>query len=774
MHTNFEVPFVEAPVSIKVDEWGVPHIEAKTKADVFFGQGFNAARDRLWQLDFFRRRGLGKLAEVFGPDLIPWDRAARRLLYRGDMRAEWIAYADDTKAIVEAFVAGINAYIELVAIGEVPLPKEFQVLGYEPEAWHPEDVTRMRAHGLYFNVVEETKRSYVLSRWNEDIEALRSISLLEHELVSTPVEDWELLPRNVLEEYEYGTLPVNFKSVNLPDLGVKRIDTSMDGSNNWVLSGKKTKTGRPIVANDPHRVTNQLPSLRYIAHLKCDDFNVIGGGEPALPGVSIGHNGSLAFGLTIFAIDQEDFMVLELDPNDDRRYRYQDDWRRFDVIEETISVKGSEDVTVKLDFSVHGPVLWKDSKKRRAGALKAAWLEPGGVPYLGSIQYMRSRSIQEFLDSMNRWGTPPENQVVADTSGSIAWKAGGIVPNRHNWDGRVPVPGNGEYEWDGFLSGDQLPSLVNPESGWIATANERRIEYSKNSPHISYDWYADYRARRLKEVFSQDEALSVEDCSRIQMDTKNLLASDAVSLIQTNGGLETPLWEELESWDFRMETDSATATLWEFWWWRVLTPTVLREAIERSGFSEDETEIMEILYPKDQGFRDPRGVFQWLHDLIESEWDSAKELLEITLAKAAEELEARLGSDRQGWAWGNLHKAQAVHPLADLLQEKGIDARQVRTERLPATGSGETVGLASYGDDFTQIAGSTFRVVIDVGDWDKSIAANSPGQSGDITSTDAQEHFRLWASNETFPLIYSDELIAQHVRHVFTLSPIND
>ena len=448
----YQVENLKKPVQIIIDDWGVPHIYANDHYDTFFAQGFNAARDRLWQIDTWRRRGLGELSEVLGEDYIEQDTAARLFLYRGDMYSEWLAYGNDAKRITHAFVAGINAFVDLTYKNPELLPEEFQALDYLPSRWSAEDVVRIRSHGLWRNVRSEV--------WRARLACRSGLSLTHQWKVLQPAWETKIpdgldpctIPEDVLNIYDLATRSVDFnkiqKSVETYDLSSNNRPVFQEdlGSNNWVVSGNRTKSGRPILADDPHR-SHAVPSLRYIAHLVGPDINVIGAGEPALPGISIGHNENIAFGLTIFPIDQEDLYVYRRKGNG---YEYKGKETAFKQIEEQIKVKEKNPVKRILEFTSHGPVIAKN--ETHAFAVRAAWLLPGMAPYFGSIEYMRAKDFRTFIGALNRWGAPSENQVYADIEGNIGYKPAGRFPNRPNWDGLLPVPGNGIYEWDGFFA----------------------------------------------------------------------------------------------------------------------------------------------------------------------------------------------------------------------------------------------------------------------------------------------------------------------------------
>ncbi|PKV95269.1 penicillin acylase family protein [Amycolatopsis echigonensis] len=762
--TSHTLPGLTAPAEIVVDRWGVPHIYAATTYDAFRAQGFNAARDRLWQIDFWRRRGLGRLAEVFGAEHVERDRAARLFLYRGDMRREWLAYGSDTKRATTAFVEGVNAFVELTREDPSLLPHEFRELGYEPALWEPEDVARIRSHGLFYNVREEVARARTLRDLPGDAEELR-----RRREPWRPVEvpeglDLDAIPDDVLRVYDLATTPPAFGPPAPED---PQGDVLPEGSNNWVLAGTRTRSGRPLLANDPHRAAAALPGLRYIAHLSAPGLDVIGGGEPALPGISIGHNGRIAFGLTIFAIDQEDLYVYETDPDDPVSYRYEGRWEPMRRVTETIAVRGGEQVEVELLFTRHGPVVCQDPEKNAAFAVRAAWLEAGMAPYLGSMDYMRARNWDEFSAAMNRWGAPPENQVYADPSGRIAWQTGGLTPIRPNWDGTLPVPGDGRFEWAGFYDTDQLPGAVDPAEGFLATANEMNLpaDYPPER-HITYDWYAPYRKHRIDEALSQTTDATPESMVELQSDFLSVPARRIVARLRE---LPVPVGADgldlLTGWDAVLSPESAAAALFEVWYRRHLRPALLVRALEPLVGAERAGEAATRVSPAEDLLADARVDLE----LFEADDADTAEIVAKTLRAAVADLERLLGPDRDAWQWGRLHTARAQHPLKALLGT--VSADRLATEALPRGGSGDTVGNTAYGPNFAQSAGATFRIVVDVGEWDSSLAMNAPGQSGRLDDPHLTDLFEPWSRGEAFPLLYTRDRIDAEAETVIALNP---
>jgi penicillin amidase len=771
--SSYNIRGLRGPVEILVDCWGVPHVYASSTHDVFFAQGFNAARDRLWQIDLWRRRGLGLLSEVFGPSFIERDRAARLFLYRGGMRYEWLAYGSDTKRVATAFVSGINGYVRLTERDPGLLPEEFHTMGYRPAPWSPEDVARIRSHGLYQNLASEVERALVLRRFGPDVEKLRKRLEPPHEVTVPEGLDLCAIPDDVLKVYEMATAPVE-----LDDAVVGPRRTQEGGSNNWVISPHRTATGRPILANDPHRAQS-VPSLRYAVHLSAPGMDVIGAGEPALPGVSIGHNGKIAFGLTIFPIDQEDLYVYETNPENPNEYRYKGRWEPMEVEQQEVPVKGEEPMEVELKFTRHGPVVHEDPEKRVAFAVRAAWLEPGMAPYLGSMDYMRAGDWEEFLAAMNRWGSPGENQVYADDEGNIGWKPGGLVPRRPNWDGLLPVPGDGRYEWDGFLDADELPVEFNPSRGWIATANEMNLPegYPHEEKKVGFEWYAPFRYERIAEVLEGNPRSSLWDSAKLQTDYLSVPARRVVAGLD---GLrsEDPKIEEalgmLRGWDRVLSPGSAPGALFEVWHRLHLRRALLARAIAEVVPPGQQEEALSAAMPLEEQVGDARvDLDLLLEEPVEGpERVRDEEVLLGSLKDAFEHLERLLGPDTTAWEWGKLHHSLLVHPLSPLVDEEARKRLNVGVGPAPRGGSGDTVGNTAYrAEDFRQIGGSSWRVVVDVGEWDNTLAMNSPGQSGDPRSPHYADLFPKWARDGTFPLLYGWEKIEEATEQRILLRP---
>ena len=756
------VPGLSAPGEIIVDRWGIPHIYAAGQPDAFLLQGFNAARDRLWQIDLWRRRGLGRLSAALGPSYVEQDRAARLFLYRGDMAREFAAYGDDAQQIATAFTAGVNAYIDLIDRGGAPLPVEFEALGYRPDRWAPEDVVRIRSHGLVSNLSDEVDRALVLRDFGRDAEALRKRLEPRWRFEVPDGLDLDAIPDDVLAVYELAIAPVEFAG---PAGAAAQRSRVREGSNNWTIAGRRTASGRPILANDPHR-TQGVPSLRYLAHLVAPGLNVIGAGEPALPGISIGHNERIAFGLTIFAIDQEDLYVYETREGSPGEYRYGDGWEPMTVVEEEIPVKDAAPERVSLRFTRHGPVIAADEGKRTAFAVRSVWFEPGTSAYFASIAYMRTGNWPEFVGGLRRWGAPGENQVYADTSGHIGWKPCGFAPIRRNWDGLLPVPGDGRYEWEGFLDADLLPVERDPQRGWIATANAENLPkgYPYRRRKLGFEWAAPFRLHRIESVLRRRRDETLADSRRLQVDHRSMQAVRIVPLLddlEPRDRRTARAIRLLRRWDRELAPDSAAAALFEVWNSIELPTAVLQAALDSQKAVDaiwpgDPTVILELLERPDRRLgRHPRRA--------------RDRALLTSLERAIDRTEALLGTRWSRWEWGKLHVARFEHAIAPAVD--AALARRLAVGPVPVGGGGETVGDTGYSTSgppegveamreyFRVASGASFRQVLDVGAWDRSLVMNNPGQSGDPSSPHYRDLIGRWAKGRAVPLLFSRERV---------------
>jgi penicillin amidase len=769
-------PGLQSPGKILIDVWGIPHIYAENEHDLFFLQGFNAARDRLWQIDLWRKRGLGLLAKDFGPAYVEQDKALRQFLYRGDMNAEWAAYGPKAKTYAEAFVAGINAYVADVQAGRRALGIEFRIAGTKPDLWTAEDVVRVRSHGLTRNVASEVKRSLVACAAGLDADRFRV--KLEPSWTTKIPEGLDpcSIPKGVLAAYDLATRPVTFARAEErkamlehdPDKFLTEADQQRDtiGSNNWVVAPSRTATGRAILANDPHR-EHSVPSLRYIVGLNAPGLSVIGAGEPALPGISIGHNGTIAFGLTIFNVDQEDLYVYELNPADPNQYRYRDGWETMRVVHESIEVKGEGARDVALKFTRHGPVIYVDDANKRAFAIRSVWFEPGTSAYFGSSDYMTAKDWNGFVTAMKRWGAPSENQVYADVKGNIGWIPGAKTPRRVNYDGLMPVPGDGRYEWQGFVDNDQLPRVYRPEQGFFATANQMNLpsDYPVAERKVGFEWSDPARWQRIVEVLQSKPKMTLADAMDLQNDNTSMLARRLVKLlepIQSDDANAKRGLALLQNWDARDDADSAAAAVFEVWISNHLGAALLKAVAPKAA---------DLIAPEASSISPVVAYLEAPDAALGADPKAARDrILSESLGRAMDDVTDKLGADSSMWRWGRLHVAKFDHAL-EVLADKAT-ASQLSVGPLAFGGAANVPRAATYRRaDYRLTAGASFRMVLDVGNWDASRAINTPGQSGDPFNGHYRDLAPLWATGQYVPLLYSRAAVEAAAAEVITLMP---
>ncbi|MCJ2016580.1 penicillin acylase family protein [Methylobacterium sp. E-065] len=848
---TYALPGLDGPAEIRVDRWGLAHIRAGSARDAFRAQGFNAARDRLWQLDLWRKRGLGLLAANFGPGYLAQDRAARLFLFRGDMAAEWAAYGpQDTKAIVTAFVDGLNAYVALTEARPELLPPEFALTDTRPARWQPEDVVRIRSHGLVRNVLSEVARARVLARAESREAGLAADNLRKR--ISPPHEplvpdgldaaDW---PDDLLDDFRLATATVGFSPERLAATrdeawAWSKVDAHgavtrgpraapkepAEGSNNWVVGPSRTETGRPILASDPHRVYLQ-PSLRYAVHLTAPGLDVIGAGEPALPGISIGHNGHAAFSLTIAPMDQEDLFVCATDPAGPDRYRYGDGWAPIERVVEKIPVRGGPDETVVLGYTRHGPVIREAAG--RAFALRTVWSEPGAAAYLGSLAYLGASSPEAFGEALRHWSAPSVNQLYADAAGRIAWFMTGKAPVRPAHDGLIPVPGDGRYDWAGFHDPGTLPRSLDPEAGWLATANEMNLppDFPAEAHKVGFEWAEPWRARRIRAVLGDQTRHSLEDSRALQGDAFSEPALRLADLVRAMSPASDPdvasAQALLASFEGRLDPDSAAAALIEVCWVHHLRPALLKVLVPDAGTRRllppgDTQSLIERLEnglepaARDAVLADALGAA--FRDCLERmgadpmgrlvsaapSSDGQQNPLKTALSPSplrggvrggggaegtapldpvppspptpphkGEESTLRLHqpNPRGGWSWGRLHHALFAHPLTALRPDHAWDVGP-----LPVGGSAASVMHAEYRTDtFRLTHGASFRMIVDVGDWDRSVFVNVPGQSGDPGSPHYADLAPIWGRQDHVPMLYGREAVDAATETIIILSP---
>lgn len=743
------LPALRQPVEVLRDRWGVPHLYAQNSHDLFFAQGFVVAQDRLFQMDLWRRVGCGELAEVYGESSLAGDRFARLMLYRGDMQAEWTSYSPDTREIATAFTDGINACID--QLGD-QLPIEFQVLGYRPKKWRPEDVlTRMSGLIMVSNWEREFARARLMAKVG--IEQARRISPTDppRDFAPDPAVDLNALPTEIMDGFRAATRSLKFS----PDKAE---------SNNWVIDGTLSASGKPLLASDPHRSTT-LPALRYLVHLNAPGWNVIGAGEPGLPGVAIGHNEHVAWGFTIVGTDQSDLILEETHPCNSRCYKVGDQWQLMDVVQDSVAVKGrAQSVPVELRFTRHGPVIYQDEQKHIAVSLKWVGTQPGTAAYLGSLAVARARDARDLVKSLESWKVPALNFVFADVGGDIGWVAAGLTPIRNHSDGLLPVPGaSSKSDWQGFLKVADLPQSLNPARHWVATANHNILPpgYSRQ---IAFDWSAPYRFQRLEQRLVAQTQFTLDDFQSMQHENTSLLAQALVRLLpetQTQAPAEHAAFVKLlTEWDGVLSRETAAGALYSVWLQELMTrvfqqhfPAELK--LERGDLRSQPVLLARLQQPTEDWFG-PGPVA------------ARDKLVSDALTAAIARTKSLLGDDPQRWSWGRLHTATFRHPLASL---SPAYAQAFNLGPVARPGDVTTPNNTRAGDDFQQIHGASYRQVLDLADWDRAQVTSTPGQSGQLGSPHYGDLLPLWAEARYFPLSYSRRKVEEATSQRLRLQP---
>lgn len=753
---------LDAPVEVFEDKWGVPHVQATSISDAFFANGYLIARDRLWQLDFDYRRATGRLAEVFGPDFVSSDTANRLFLFRGDVTAEFQALPEQVRECAQAYVAGINAYINTLTEKTIALPPEFTDFDYTPLHWDVLDLIRIRAEATG-NTKAEIRRARLAAQGALDYDGLIMPLRPAHKLTVPDgldvhaVTEQDLGWFGVLQD----ALPTRHLHDEIPknDSDHRRAN---EGSNAWVVAPSRTATGRPILANDPH-LSFGVPGPRHVIHLTAPGLDVIGGGSAGMPGVMQGHNVHIAFGRTNFHIDQEDLFILRTHPHHPDRYFHNGQWKEMEREETLIKVRGEADQHVTLRYAAQGPVVSADANRNRAVAVSATWLYPGANGLLANIGINLAHDWDSFRAAL-KLHTSPTNFTYADTAGNIGWQAAGGLPARATGhDGLLPAPGDGRYDWSGLQPLDALPNSFNPACGWFGTSNELNLpaDYPQAERRVSYEWKDPYRYQRVAEVLQASAHATVSQSIALQHDTLSHLA---LSVVQTLPDVPSELAAEaalLRGWSGHVEASSSAAALYELWWThlnRLFYNTLVPEAL-RSDLPAplNASVLLGILQKPDERLgSDPHSV--------------SRNLLVNAFQRAVEEARERMGPLTARWQWGLLHTLQLRHPL----HTAPSIARQflpVGGETTHSGGDPYTVMARWYNPELSEHAlaqgknpyavtgGASYLMVCDVGAWDNSVFLNFPGQSGLPNSPHYDDFLKPWLNGAMQPLVFSSQRV---------------
>ena len=742
-------------VEVLRDKYGINHIYANNQNDLFFMQGYLAAKDRLFQFEIWRRQATGTVSEIFGEEELDRDIGTRLFKFRGNMEDELNHYHEDGFEIVSSFVSGINKYIEEINKTPSQLPIEFKLLDIKPEKWTNEDVIS-RHQGLLGNIEQELNIGRAVSLIGEErVKELMWFHPKEPDISLDNDLTYEDLKQDILRLYNAYREPIEFKKNYILDKYQSKDEIAFTesndhindeysiGSNNWAISGDKSFNGYPILANDPHRSLSN-PSLRYMAHLVAPGWNVIGGGEPEIPGISIGHNGIGAWGLTVFRTDAEDLYVYDLNPNNDLQYMHKGKWRNFEVVNESIAVKDKEDVNVELFYSVHGPVTFIDKKRKKAYAVKNGWSEVGGSPYLASLRMDQAKNWKEYREASNYFNIPGENMVWADKYGDIGWQAVGIAPVRKTHSGLVPVSGNGNFEWENYIEIIEKPNLFNPEKGYIATANQNVTpeDYDRWDV-IGYDWADPYRGDRVNSFLESKDKFNMEDMTNLQIDYYSIPSKQIIDMSKDYITNNLEHFKKLIEWDNILDKSSIEAGIYIEWQTQIYFE-FMKKFVPES--------VQEYIYVQ---------IYKIIEGISKMSAQEKAEFLNKTFDLTIKSLIEKYGDESSGWIYGqeNYKHVKIYHPLEKVVNDSIKDI--IGLDTYPRGGDGFTPGSTS--SELNQRSGGSFRVVINTKDWDNSFATNSPGQSGNPKSKFYKNLYEDWANDRFFPLLYSKNKVLMNL-----------
>ncbi len=715
------LPGLQQPVEVIRDGFGVPHIYARNTHDLFFAQGFVIAQDRLWQMEMTRHVTQGRVSELIGEAGLPHDRLVRTLRFRGPFDdAEWTNYHPEARLILQAYVAGVNAYIAQAGDN---LPVEFKLTGHRPQPWAVEEIlTRARVSAAVGAAQQELRLARDVAALGAEEANRRAAPDPHGELVPASGVDFALINDEVINSLNgefrgdfprpdllpvYESLRQAWANLNegAPELA--------PGSNNWAVRGALTASGSAIMVDDPHRQVT-LPAWRYLIHLNAPTWNVIGATEPGLPGVIRGHNGHVSWGRTATGTDEADVYIETLNPQNPDELLWRGAWEPVRVETEVIRVRGGEPVLHRVRIGRHGPLFFQDSANNVAYALRSSLHEQGTAEYIGALRLNQASGARDCLEMGRYVKSPPTNLVCADVSGNIGFQVTAAAPDRPNWNGRLPVPGaGGDYEWRGLRPSEDLPREYNPERNFIATANNnihptgwaRPLFYNKKPPY--------WRVDRIAELLEAGQDFTPQDMVAILRD--NFRGASIEWRPRFAGWTAADprvdaARQAVAEWDGMMVRQSMGAAVFHLWL-REIDPAAVRVATP----------------------------------------DQARVLVEDALSRVVEEMTRTQGTDMAQWRYGRIHTSVFAHPrvsaydLPDMERDGGLDT--------------------------VNATGSVYRLVTDFSDLDASLVTLGPGQSGQPESPYYSNLLEDWREGRFFKLHYSRQAVEANRRHVLTLTP---
>ncbi len=764
-----EITGLRGRVTVRRDERGIPYVAAANDDDLFFAQGYATAADRLWQMDLLRRTARGELAEIFGTPALEEDKRHRTFGFAQVADAEAAQANPQARALLEAYSRGVNAYI--ASLDARSLPPEFQLLQYTPRPWTPADSLVLIK--LFFESLSSTWRLDVMRAAlgqlppEKKAAMLPEISAIDVLVVGKDTRRVASVPASngVISTEGFQSLAKDFELMSRSLERVGLYSENLAASNNWVVSGKHTASGKPLLANDPHLAAS-APSIWHLVHLAAPGLRVAGVTMPGIPGVIIGHNDRIAWGFTNVGPDVQDLYFETFDPANPRRYSTPAGWREAEIRKEDIKVrKGLVDTatdTVTLDVTVtrHGPVVYERDGKRYA--LRWTALDPKLHNAGGFYQQNRARNWNEFKTALKGYTGPMQNMVYADTEGHIGYYAAGLVPIRKSGDGSVPYDGSkDDGEWASFIPFEKLPQLLDPPSGMIVTANQRIV--GTDYPYfLTHSWAQPYRARRILELLQQKKRMTADDFRSILGDTHSLAAAtfarEASKALKGHSAFagDQKLQDTVaafDAWDGRLNADAATAPLVAqmrlAFRSKIISGALGPDLTRIFGWSNFDTTLDRIITSQPA-------------DWLPSQYKTYADLFFACYGEARQTLTKNLGADESKWLWGEMAKARFPHPLA----AAPLVGLQFTVDSVPQNGTG---GLA--GATVNVGASVSMRLIADPGDWDKSQHGIGLGQSGIPTSPHWTDQLADWRAVTPRAFPFTDASIEKATKQRLVLEP---
>lgn len=720
---TINIPGLQEEVIVTTDEHGVPHIRANNDHDLYMAQGYMQAQNRMFQMELSRRQASGTLSEVVGESTIDQDKYFRTLGLRRAAEKSYHIYSDESKQVLQWFADGVNTYIDQAKESN-SLPVEFTLIGSEPAEWTPIDsltIGKFMAFDLGGHWERQAFNYYVLQEFSE--EKAYELFPVYPENKPTIIQDEEIV--DVASSFEKAVIPHAF-----------------NGSNNWVVSGEKTKSGMPILADDPH-LGLATPSIWMQMHLQTDDLNVSGVIFAGVPGIILGHNDKIAWGVTNTGPDVQQLYLEKRNPDNPNEYLFNDEWEEASLIDEPIKVKDSETIDYQVVETRHGPIVSEfaeESGKNTVMSLR--WTALDATTELEAILEMnRATNWEEFEKGLEKFLVPAQNFVFASIDGTIAYKANGKIPIYENSeDALLPLPGwEPKYILDDYIPYDELPIIINPEKGYIATANNK-VAGNKYPYHISNVWAQPYRYERISEVLEQGDNLTTEDMMALQMDQTNLQAREFVPIFldvieKTNlSDSEAQAISLLEEWDYVDDVEAVQPLIFHHW----------INSIEDILYHELPDGVMELFNSRGQTTDELlRRAANGESSTWVDENGGLDSILHVSLQQTVEELTESYGEDMHAWEWGDYHQVQFHHPLSSVHPVLAFFFNN--EDPVPVGGSNVTPMAAAFDTETGEVDhGASWRFVIDMKDPTTGYHIVGPGQEGHFRSDWYHNQIQDW------------------------------